>query len=878
MRPPSLARQIVAWLAAPESREYLLGDLTEAFTARLERDGPRRARRWYWRQALLAAWHRGRCRQDGSRTPDRPQPRRLNMSEWWRDVRFGVRTLARTPVYAAVAVLTVALAIGANTVLFGIANPLLVRTLPIKDATTLGWVLFDSPADVNARGLASPAQFLEWRGQARSLTDLAARETHGATLTGHGDAEHVTVLGATASLYALWGLHASVGRVVSAADERPGAPHVALLSHHYWEQAFQAAPEVLGQTVFVDSQPTTIIGVMESDLELYGYGSIDLWTPEQFEATPSRSARTLRVVGRLAPGATRAQATSELRALVTESARIHPETDAAWTPRVISTREAMTSPETWILLSLLGVVVGFVLLIACANLANLVLTRLVARRQDLAVRQGLGASRLELVRPLLIESLLVGLAGGALALAIARGALRLINATAYDAMLQRVDIDRNVLIFTAVLSVLTPVLFSLWPALGVGRGSIADVLRQARTAGGKHTERRRQVLVGVQVALALSLLVMSSLILQTVVNYQHLDPGFDMAHELTFRVEPPAHRYPDDRSRGRFAATAVGALAAIPGVTAAAAATHLPVFDEDTMETFTGTLHDGQRDADRPSASSYAITPTFFRTLGIPVLAGRAFTDVDGAGSAPVVILGRLAAVKYFDTPAQALGRVVSLGSRTGRIEATVVGVVGDTHSSQVTTTVPQLYVPFAQRPASALTLIVQAVDPVTRTADIRRTMRTLDPEVAISLPKTIQQLADADRGDNRIVGGLFLGFAVLALVLAAGGLYGVIAYSVGLRQREIGVRLALGAAPRSVGRLILSESLRVTAYGVAGGLLLAWLLGQAAASVLYGVSPHDPATFGMMTALVFLVAVSSVCAPVARAMGVNPATVLRGD
>jgi len=309
-------------------------------------------------------------------------------------------------------------------------------------------------------------------------------------------------------------------------------------------------------------------------------------------------------------------------------------------------------------------------------------------------------------------------------------------------------------------------------------------------------------------------------------------------------------------------------------------ATHLPVFDDDVMQTFEGTAHDGDRPADRPSASSYAVSASFFRVLDMPVLAGRVFTDGDQAGALPVAVLGRLAAQKYFDGVPNAIGRVISVGDRAGGglAHVTIVGVVADTHSSQVSTTVPQIYFPIAQRSLTTMTVILRSPTPVDRAADVRVAMRQVDSNVAISLPKTFRRLVDESTGDNWIVGGMFLGFAVLALVLAGGGLYGVIAYSVGLRQREIGVRLALGAAPAVVGRLILVQSLRVTAVGVAIGLVLAWLFAHSASSVLFGVSPNDPATFAGVTVLVFTVAVSAVFGPVLRAMRVDPALTLRAE
>ena len=874
--PPRLPRFLARTFAERESREFLLGDLDEGFSERLRREGMGPARRWYWRQALAAVWHRGR-----DRAVLRAPRRDLVMSLWWRDLRFASRTLRQTPSYTAVTVLTVALAIGANSALFGIVNPVLVRTLPIEDADRLGWVILDSASDRDVRGLASPAELTEWRARLSSLSDLAARETRSATLTGHGDATRVAVYGATGNLCTLWGLHTELGRLLEPADENEGAPLVILLSHRYWERAFQSDPTVLGQRVFLDGTPATIVGVMEVDLEPYGFGRYDVWAPFRSGAAPARSARNLRVVGRLRPGATLASATEELRALAAQAAHQFPDTDAGWTPRVVSTRDAMLSPDAWILLPLLGVVVAFVLLIACANLANLMLTRILSRRVDLAVRQGLGASRLELVRPFLLESLLVSGTGGLLALVLAGSILRLINATADEPILQIVSIDRNVLMFTALLSVLTPIIFSLWPVLRIGRGSIADLLRQSRGSAGRETERRRRALAGVQVALALSLLVVSALLVQTVANFEHVQPGFDLQHELTVQVQPPAARYATDALRREFIAATIGALETVPGVTAVAATSRVPLFDADDIQLFTTAGYDGTRATDRPAASIYEISPSFFRTIGIPVVGGRVFTDADDAGLAPVVILNRLAAVKYFATPAAALGQTIRMARPGEPVRLlTIVGIVGDTLSAEdKVRAAPQLYVPVGQQPPrEAFTLILRSLSPADRAADVRAAMRRFDPLTAISMPKTMQQLLRENTADNWLVGALFIGFALLALALAAGGIYGVIAYSVRLRQREIGVRLALGAGPATVGRQILFETLRVTSYGVLAGLGVAWFLAEAESPELFGVRPADPATFAGVTALVLLVAAMSIWGPIVHAMRVDPSTALRAE
>ena len=876
MSSPRLARLVVKAFVPDPEREFLLGDLDEQFAASVDRG---RVRAWwrYWRQALGVVWHTraGRVAPAAAQAP-RGQ---VNMSRLWQDIRLGVRTARRSPGYSAITVATLALAIGANTLLFSIANPLLIRGLPVKDAATLGWIWQDNPVSGVTRGGVSMPDFLEWRAATRSFTALAAREIRGATLSGHGDAERVQIVRVTADLCEIWGLRPTTGRLFLPGDDALGRPRSGVLSYSYWRRAFREDPAAIGTTVWIDGAPVTIVGVMDRGIETYGYSKVDLWVPLPLDAAVARDQRTLRVVGRLAPGVSLESANAEIRALAAVQAREHPDTNEHVVPQVVSTRTAMTGPNTWVLLALLGVVVGFVLLIACANLANLVLARVVRRRHDFAVRQALGASRLQLVRPLLVESLLLALAGGLVGLALAQAGLRVINAAAFDTLLQQIAIDGNVLLFTAAVSLLTPFLFSLMPALGAGRIATVEALRDARSSGGRRATRRRNVLVAAQVALALSLLVVSGLVLRTVLNFQKVDIGLQVSRILTFRVEPPLDRYPTEAARARLTRAAMARLSMIPGAEAAAAVSHLPVFDGDVVHSMTGTTHDGTAPNDKPWASWFAATPDFFRAAGIPLLAGRAFSDADRDGAQPVAVINRLGAERYFDDVQRALGRTVQL-TGTGAVArpVTIVGVVADTRDSQVTRFSPQIYVPFDQWAPSSMVVLVRSAVPADRAADAREAMRAVDPGIAISTPKTMATLVEENTSDNAIVNGMFLGFALLALLLAGGGLYGVVSYSIGQRQREIGVRLALGASPATIRRMVLVEGMKTTGFGVIAGVLLAVVLAQASASVLFGVSPRDPMTFTVVIVVVVAVALVASWSPAARAMRINPVTTLKAD
>ncbi|HUL74420.1 MAG TPA: ABC transporter permease [Vicinamibacterales bacterium] len=803
------------------------------------------------------------------------------MSTLWRELRLAARTATKSPMYSAIAVATLALAIGANTLLFSIASPLAIRPLPIERADRLGWIWQSNAPSAIDRAPSSIAELMDFRASATIFSALGGMEQSAGTLTGHGDAQHVGLARVTANFGDLWGLHAVAGRLLQTGEDAVGRPLSGVLSHRYWQKSFRGDPGVVGRTFTLDGQPITIVGVMEPEIEMGTLAQIDLWVPLPLDPAVPRDQRTVRIIGRLAPGATLASADAEIHGIATRLAAAHPDTNLNWDAHVVSTKQAIVGTNTWVIISLLSVVVIFVLLIACANLANLVLARVVARRHDFAVRLALGASRLQVIRPLLFENLLLGLAGGLAGLAIARAGLRVINATATDVdpYLKQVAIDGYVLAFAIVLSVITPFIFSLWPAIGASRVATAETLRDARSSGGPRARWQRNLLVGSQVALALSLLVVSALVLQTMQNIHEVHVGLDINRVLCFDVSLPPNQYRGAVARDEFAREAAARLARIPGVDAAAVVSQMPVFNEDVVRSLSGTRHDGATEAERPWAAWFAASPDLFRVAGIPLLAGRAFLPSDTADAPPVAVVSQMTAEKYFDDVTSAVGRTVTMHGRgTADRTVTIVGVVADTKNSQAIKTSPQIWVPFTQAPLESMTFAIRSVDPAARAQDAQAVMRGLNPDVAISAPVTLTKMVQDVLADDSILTGLFLGFAMLALALAAAGLYGVISYSVGQRQREIGVRLALGAAPSAIRRMVLGDGLKVTAAGVVVGLGLAALLAQGTSSFLYGITPNDVRTFAAVTATLLVVALVAVWNPAARAMRVDPVKALRND
>lgn len=874
--PPRLARWMVASFVRDPMREILLGDLDEQFGESVRDLGAKRARRRYWSQSLRsigpARAIRGSARAVSSDW-------RLDMSRIWRDLVIGVRTILRSPGYSAITMLTLALAIGANTLLFSIANPLVLRPLPIENPDRLGWIIVSNPERGIDRSPASMPDFLEWRRLA-SIDSMAAYELRFGTFTGHGDAKRVQTSRATANLFDVWGLRPERGRLFQPGEDAVGHAAAGILSYRYWQEEFHGDPKVVGQTFMLDGKPLTIVGVLPAAIEIGNLASIDIWAPLPLDANQPRDRRTLRVVGHLIPSATLASADGELQGIVAGQVREYAQTNAGWQAHVRSTKTVLASPDTWVILGLLGVIVVFVLIIACANLANLVLARLVARRQEQAVRLALGASRWQVMRPVLVESLMLSLAGGLLGLALALAGIRIIRAVATEQFLRSmVQIDANVLVFTALLSILTPVLFTLWPAMTTGRVVLAETLHGARTSTGRVAGRRRSLLIGSQVALAFGLLVVSALVVQSMLYLRRMNLGFDVPALLTYKFDLPADRYSTPEAQAMFVRDLESRLARVPGVTGAGLTSHIPVIDADVVRPLSGTLNDGDKPEQKPWACWFDVSPGFFRASGIRVIAGRGFSEGDAAGRQPVVVLNRMAAERYYNSVQDAVGRTVTIhDAERGPETATIIGVVTDTQDSQVIRVSPQIYVPMDQWPRAAMSAFVRSDDPAGRAQDVQSLMRAVDPLVAISELKTMRQIMDDELASSRIVNGLFAGFAGLALALAAAGLFGVISYSVGQRRHELGIRLALGASPAAIGRMILGEGLKVVAIGMAIGLLLAMGLARASTSLLFGITAGDPSTFVGVASLILLVALAAAWAPATKAMRTDPARTLRAE
>jgi putative ABC transport system permease protein len=802
------------------------------------------------------------------------------MRTFLQDLRYGIRVALSQPGYSLTIVLTLALAIGANTVIFSFANFMLLRPLPMRDQDTIAYIFMVDPQRGGDRGTLSIPDLLDYRSALSSFESIAGTTPTSVTLSGRGDAMALTGAKATANLFDTWGLRMAAGQPFLRGDDLPGAADVVVLSHKFWHRQFQGDPSIVGQSIVLDGRPHTIRGVVTPDLEIGNLSLIDVWVPLTLNPDAPRDVRNIRTNGRLRAGASFEQANAEVRAVSERLQRDHPTTNAGWTARLALAREAMIPGDSWIILGLLAVVVGFVLLIACANIANLVLARATGRRRELAVRVALGASRVRMIRQLLTEGVLYGVLGGALALAIAYASLAIIKATAYEPFLQLVVIDRAVLVFTTILALVTPLVFSVLPALQSSRPDVNETLKDSgtRAGGGVRGRRSRAVLVVSQLSLAMALLIVSTLLVRTMIAMSRTDFGFDPTGILTMRADAPAWRYPTDAAVTDYYDGLFARLRALPGNNVVASVDRLPVLGGESIGQVTVDGYAPPRPEDHAWAAQSIASEQFFAASDIPLVAGRVFEAADTPDTVPVAVVNEEMSRRYWGDPRRAIGGRFQIDRDAGRW-IQVVGIVGNLRRMDLRGgSNPQVYLAARQRPTRTMAIMIRGREAEHVTAAVRDEVRALDANVAVQSLRTMQEAFDDEFSGNRMLTGMFASFAVLALILAGSGLYGVISYSVSQRVQEIGIRMALGAVPGDIRGMVVKQTLVLvligTAFGVAGGAAIA----QAARSILYEVSPVDPATYIGVVTILSLVAALSAAAPVRRATHVDPLLALRAE
>ena len=800
------------------------------------------------------------------------------MKTFVQDVRYGFRMMRKQPAYSLVVVLTLALAIGANSVIFSFASLLAIRPLPLANERSLGWIFAVDPQTGNGRSGLSVPELLDYRASLTSFSSLAATVRDTMTMSGRGDAVRLETSRVTANIVDVWGLKMERGRGFSAGADRPGAAREVILSHKFWEKRLASDQQIVGQTLMLDGEPAVVMGVLAPDIEIGNLAEVDIWVPLELKPDGSRLERRLRVTGLLRPGVTPAQASVEVRQVAQRLASEHPDTNAGWSARVAPTREAMTGTDTWTVMALLGTVVGFVLLIACANLANLVLSRGIRRRREIALRTALGASRTRVVRQMLTENLLYGIVGGIAGLALAEAGLVVIRAAAFERVFEQVVIDRNVLLFTTALALATPVLFGLLPALQASRTDVNETLKEggARTGGGARVRRSRSILIVAQLGLAVALLVVTGLLVKALMMIERAPVGFDPRAVLSFQVDTPAWKYGTDAAVTGYYDRLLARVRTVPGVAAAGLTDRLPLLGSEVTTTVAIDGVSSSRPEDRPWAVPVLVDDGYFSALGVPIESGRGFAAEDGPSAQRVAVVNHEMARRFWGDTARALGAYVTVGAGSGARRVRVIGIAGDVFKADREGVNPQVFMSVRQYPRRDMAVLVRSRDPEGVEGTIHQEVRALDTDVPIYLMRPLQRAIDEDMSSSTVLSGMFAAFALIALVLAGSGLYAVVSYVANQRVQEFGVRIALGAASRDIQWMMLRQMGGLVLVGLVIGLAGGRVVAMMASTLLYRVSPFDPSIYLLTTAILGTIALLASYGPVRRACRIDPVRALR--
>jgi len=793
------------------------------------------------------------------------------------DLKLGLRQLRTQPGHSVVVIVTLGLALGLCAVIFSFVSFFALRPLPVRDEATMVRVRSSHPQQNGARLRQSYPDFVDFRAQAATLEELVALSVRTGALTGDGDARRVAVGIASAGLFQVWDIGAARGRVFRPGEDAEGATPVMLIGHGYWERQFAKAPDIVGRTLTLDGRPTTVIGVVSPAIEIGNLADIDVWIPlGQSHPSLDRERRDLMVSARRKPGVSLAQVNSELATIAARLQKEHPDTNKDWSASAVPLREGLYGSSVAVILALLVVGVCLVFAVACANVAGIMLARATTREREMALRMSLGAERGQIARQLMAEGVVLSLLGALLGLGVAQLGLLGMRAVAFEQFYDLVVIDWRVLAFAGTLALLAPVLFGLAPALQLAGRQLSNVLRDAGASAGTagRVGRSRRGLVVMQIGLATALLMMSGLSVRTAVALRNFDFGFDASNLLTVRIDLSESRYDTPEKIRNRADALEEALRGRPGTRGVSIGTDRPVFDRGRQVAF---RTQGSSLEQSKIAMATTVTPGYFRTLGIRVVHGREFLRSDVAEGAPVAVVNEALAARDF-AGRDPVGQQVQVGGPESPW-AEVVGVVANIANPELgAPPAPQVYLAFAQRPERSLVIFARTDSAAPLLAFLRETMRAMDPDQPLYDAKTMEQVAWEELASNRIITGLFVALGAVSLALAAVGLYGLTAFLVARRSREIGVRMAMGASVRDVLRLVVSQGARLTASGLAVGLALGLALGKAMSSVLFDIKPWDPPTVVSTIGALGLVAVLAHWVPARRAASINPVDALRHD
>jgi len=811
------------------------------------------------------------------------------------DLRYGRRILAKNPGFTSVAVITLALGIGANSAIFSVVNAVLLRPVHFEDPDRIVRVWATNPRVDSERALPSPADFLDWRDRNHVFEQISAWRTWFYTLIGGKEPEQVWGVRTSTSFFEILRVKAALGRTFLPEEEEPGRDQVVVLSHGIWERRFGADRSLVGKTIDISGKPFTVIGVLPADFNLFGSTRpLDLWMP--FVLQPEqlrRDDRSIIVFARLKAGVTLNDARAEMSTIARQLEAEYPKTNRGWGANVETMHESLVvelRPGLRILLA----AVGFVLLIACANVANLLLARGTARQREFAIRGALGAGPLRLVRHLLTESVLTAILGGGLGLLFSFWALDLLRSISpgegvgWIPHLDRIRVDRSVLGFTLLVSLLTTVLFGLAPALQVSKAKLNESLKEG---GRSYTEglqgrRLRDLLVMSEVALALVLLVGAGLMVRSFLKLLQVNPGLDPQGVLTTQVWLPESKYPESRQVAAFYDQALRRIEVLPGVLSASAINFffLGGWGDSVAFAIEGRVEPPP--GEELVADYRVIAPNYFRAMKIPLVRGRHLTEGDREGTPGVVVINETMARRFWPHE-DIIGKQIRLkfpGAKAPwRPEAspswlTIVGMVGDVRDAgRDPEVVPEVYMSYRQSPSHFMRLVVRtSPEPMSMASAVRHELLALDKDQPVMDIKTVEQFISESSFRRRFDTVLLGIFAALALLMSGVGIFGVISYSISQGKHEIGVRMALGAKPRDVLRLVVRQGMILTLIGVLAGLAGAVAVTRVLSSLLYGVRPTDPLTYAGVSLLLASVAFLASYVPARRATKVDPFVALR--
>lgn len=806
------------------------------------------------------------------------------------DLRFGVRMLSKNPGFTAVAALTLALGIAANATIFSFVSAILFRTPTVEDANRL-MVIYGTNArqgfGPNLNPVSAPNYFA-WKEANKVFSDMAAADAYeNASITGEGEPLRVQCMRATANYFTVLGVPAAIGRTFAEGEDRAGHDHVVVLSHALWKEHFGEDAGVAGKTIRLNGEVYTVVGVMPASFRLLSFAP-KIWTPLVLDANQqsatARETRNLQLFGRLKPGVSAERARADLAALGALAQEKYPDTEKGWGVGVLPLQEYMirdfnSGPALAVLMS----TVGFVLLIACANIAGLLLARGAARSKEMAIRAALGAGRLRVVRQLLTEALLIAVLGGVAGLALTYWGARLLrtglNFNDEVSMLD-IRIDGTVLFYTGAVAVLAALLFGLAPAVRAGKVDVYGGLKNdsATVSGGRAKNRLRNVLVAGEIALAIVLLSGTGIFIKGLYESVHQPMGFDPQHSLMARISLDGSRYADTAKQLAFFQNLLERLQTIPGVQAAAVATDLPATGAARM-TFRLKGQENLASGERPSARYFAISADYLRATDIALRAGREFRESDGAGAAPVAIVSEVF-VKRFFPDKQPIGQAIQIDSADTNAAQwrEIVGVVANVKNWPTQAgDDPEIYTPFLQNPASDMAVLIRTEgNPGLATPELRRAVWSIDKDLPAGSPVAMDELLNSENAGERVMGTILSIFSALAVILSSVGLYGLVSYSVAQRNREIGIRVAMGAAKSSVLRLVVGSGMKLALAGAAVGILLALPLPALFTAMFQDFQVQGGWLFVAVPLAIFAVAILACYIPARRAAKVDPMVALR--